>query len=448
MSLADFERARTSPQHRTFRLERISRFLDALGNPHLQVPTLHIAGTNGKGSTAAMLTSMLSAHGFRVGLFTSPHLHRVTERIRLDLAPIGQSEFAAGVTALWPQMQRLAGSPEGELTTPEFLTALAFYEFHRRQLDYMVIEVGLGGELDSTNVVAPQVCGITNISFDHVTVLGNTIERIARAKAGIIKPGVPVFSAPQLEGAQSVLREVAAARHAPLEFLGERWVTAVEQSAPDGQWFSLCGPHTTQRVFLPLVGDYQVENAGVAVAALASALGRRFQPQAMLTGLASVRWPGRFQLLAYQGRTLLADAAHSPFAMQRLISTIATTFPDRPALLVFGSLRGHDLIETVRPLVPLTTRALAVSSHHPRAEQWGRVAEVLRDFGLDVLPQPSGIPEALRAAVEATAPGDLILVTGSISVVGEVIATVQGVEREDYPTIRGTGSATLPAAVR
>ena len=205
MRLADFERVRHSPAHRTFRLDRIRALLERLGDPHLTVPTLHVTGTNGKGSTSAMLSSLLQAHGLRVGLYTSPHLLRVTERIRHGLDPIEPEAFARLLDAVWEPLQQVAGeTPFGEPTTVEALTAMALLHFRQAGVDAQVIEVGLGGELDSTNVVTPSVCAITNISFDHVAVLGPTIESIARAKAGIIKPEVPVVLAPQMEGALEV----------------------------------------------------------------------------------------------------------------------------------------------------------------------------------------------------------------------------------------------------
>ena len=271
MGLADFERARHSPAHRTFRLDRIRALLERLGDPHLQVPTLHVTGTNGKGSTSAMLSSMLQAHGLRVGLYTSPHLLRVTERIRHGLDPIDPATFARLVDAVWGPLQQVArDTPYGEPTTVEALTAMALLHFRDAGVDAQVIEVGLGGELDSTNVVTPSVCAITNISFDHVAVLGPTIESIARAKAGIIKPGVPVVLAPQMEGALEVALGVAARQRAPVTQVGSdvRW--SVDGTAGGRQRLRVETSRACYRVDLPLAGDYQGENAAVAVAAARS----------------------------------------------------------------------------------------------------------------------------------------------------------------------------------
>ena len=436
MGLADFERARHSPAHRTFRLDRIRALLERLGDPHLRVPTLHVTGTNGKGSTSAMLSSMLQAHGLRVGLYTSPHLLRVTERIRHGLDPIDPATFARLVDAVWGPLQQVArDTPYGEPTTVEALTAMALLHFRDAGVDAQVIEVGLGGELDSTNVVAPSVCAITNISFDHVAVLGPTIESIARAKAGIIKPGVPVVLAPQMEGALEVALGVAARQRAPVTQVGTdvRW--SVDGTAGGRQRLRVETRRACYRIDLPLAGDYQGENAAVAVAAGEIFLGERLDHDAVLRGMAAVRWPGRLEHLCWRGVQVIVDGAHSPYAMQRMVGALDGRVDPARTVAVVGALTGHDLVETLQPLRRLTGRAYAVRSHHPRAERPEAVAAALEREGFTVL----GIGGDVAATTSAAADGapHTIIATGSLSVVAEVIARVRGIAVENYPTIRG-----------
>ena len=446
MQLADFERARHSPAHRTFRLDRIRALLQRLGDPHLSVPTLHVTGTNGKGSTSAMLSSMLQAHGLRVGLYTSPHLLQVTERIRHGLDPIEPAGFARLVDAVWEPLRQVArDTPFGEPTTVEALTAMALLHFRQAGVDAQVIEVGLGGELDSTNVVTPSVCAITNISFDHVAVLGPTIESIARAKAGIIKRGVPVVLAPQMEGALEVVLGVAARQRAPVIQVGAgvRWSVdddAGDRQRLDRQRLQVETPRGRYRIDLPLAGDYQGENAAVAVAAGELFLGERLDPQAVRRGLAAVRWPGRLERLWWRGVQVIVDGAHSPYAMQRMVGALAGRVDPQRTVAVVGALTGHDLVETLQPLRRLTGRAYAVRSHHPRAEPAQAVAAALRQEGFAVL----GGGDDIAAAAGAAAAGggadrrpQTVIATGSLSVVAEVIACVRGVPVETYPTIRG-----------
>jgi dihydrofolate synthase/folylpolyglutamate synthase len=441
MRLADFERARHSPAHRTFRLDRIRALLRRLGDPHLAVPTLHITGTNGKGSTSAMLSSLLQAHGLRVGLYTSPHLLRVTERIRHGLDPIEPAVFARLVDAVWDPLQQVArDTPFGEPTTVEALTAMALLHFRQAGVDAQVIEVGLGGELDSTNVVTPSVCAITNISFDHVAVLGPTIESIARAKAGIIKPEVPVVLAPQMEGALEVALGVAARQRAPVTQVGTdvRW--SVDGTAGDRQRLRVETRRASYRIDLPLAGDYQGENAAVAVAAGEIFLGERLDHEAVLRGLAAVRWPGRLERMRWRGVQVIVDGAHSPYAMQRMVGALAGRVDPARTVAVVGALTGHDLMETLQPLRRLAGRAYAVRSHHPRAEGPEAVARALRKEGFTVLGIDGDVAAATGAAAAGTAAGGpphTVVATGSLSVVAEVIACVRGVPIETYPTIRG-----------
>ena len=298
MGLADFERGTHSPGHSTFHLERISRLLDRLGNPHLAVPTIHVAGTKGKGSTAAMIASILSAAGHRVGLYTSPSLHAVTERVRVGMEPIEQEEFASLVDRMWPEVEWVdEHGGYGSLMYFEFLTALAFQHFSETNADFQVIEVGLGGRLDATNVVHPAVSVITSISLDHTSVLGDTLPLIASEKAGIIKDGVPVVVAPQDEAALDTICPIAVERGSPMVDVERSLSWQPYHSDLNGQSFTVRGLRDTYKVSLPLIGEYQQENAATAIAAAETLMdaGHPLTKGDILDGLRNARWPGRFQ---------------------------------------------------------------------------------------------------------------------------------------------------------
>ena len=237
MGMVDYERPATIPGGRArYDLERIGALLEMLGNPHLGVPTVHVAGTKGKGSTTALVASILNAAGLSTGLFTSPHLHTFRERIRVGGRPIPEAEFAMLVEALWPAVEEMRRTGHGRVTVFELLTAMAFCCFRDRGVGAQVIEVGLGGRLDSTNVVQPLACGITSLGLDHTEVLGDTLAEIAMEKAGIIKRGVPVVCSPQRPEALRVVRDVCEAQGSSLTLAGEDLRWSSESATLDGRY--------------------------------------------------------------------------------------------------------------------------------------------------------------------------------------------------------------------
>ena len=320
MSLADFERGTHSPGHATFHLERMTRLMDRLGNPHLATPTVHVAGTKGKGSTAAMITSILTAQGYTTGLYTSPALHSVVERIRVGLEPVGKQEFATLVARVWPAslwVEEHGGY--GAVMFFEFVTAMAFLHFKQIGVGFQVIEVGLGGRLDATNVVSPEVCVITPIMLDHVSVLGDTLALIAGEKAGIIKHRAPVVVAPQAQEALDVFLKVSAGREAPLVQVGKDVSWTQRHSDITGQSFDVTGRRGKYEVWTPLLGDYQQENAATAIAAVEILIDRgvSVSSENIVRGLARVKWPARLQVLSRQGKQVLVDGAHNPASIRR-----------------------------------------------------------------------------------------------------------------------------------
>ena len=440
MGLADFERSTHSPGHSAFHLERMSLLMEQLGSAHLAVPTVHIAGTKGKGSTSAMITAILAAQGYKVGLYTSPHLHSATERIRVNGQPVSRREFASVVERIWPVVERVGGSGGyGGVTTFEAMTAMAFVHFRDIRADFQVMEVGLGGRLDSTNIVKPQVCAITNISLDHIATLGDTIAKIAFEKAGIIKAGVPVVVAPQAFGdATAVIADVAEQRGAPTLPVSERYSWRRVRADMRGQAFTLASPEREYALETPLLGDYQMENAATAVA-IAETLRRQgvdLDDAGIVRGIHDVHWPARLQILATPddgGKLLVVDGAHNPYSMERLVETVREHFPHERLMLIFGALSGHSAAGMLRALTPLSPRVLATHSRHPRSAAGTTVARVAGELGMEVALTSENVGEATRHALAMASEKDLVLGTGSLSVAAEVTEEVEGIAPELYP---------------
>jgi dihydrofolate synthase/folylpolyglutamate synthase len=439
MGLADFERSTHSPVHSSFHLARMGLLIERLGNPHLGVPTVHIAGTKGKGSTAAMVTSILAAAGYKVGLYTSPHLHSAVERIRIGLDPIEQKDFAVLVEQSWPDVLWVGEhGGYGGVTTFELLTAMAFLYFKQIEADIQVIEVGLGGRLDSTNIVRPNVCTITSISLDHVTTLGKTIDLIAFEKAGIIKTGAPVIVAPQPDEAMRVFREIAEQREAPLISVADRLAWRSGDVDASGQAFHATGLNGSYNLWIPLLGDYQLENACTAVATVETLANNGFEvsDESIVRGMAEVAWPARMQVLSRTGPLVVVDGAHNPYSVGRMVEALRQNFRFDKVVLVFGALGGHSAQGMLEELAVLSPKVVAVRSRHPRSAPARDIAELVNGLGMPVIMETEKVGDAVRKAVALAGENDLVLGTGSLSVSAEVIEEFTGVRSELYPNIK------------
>jgi dihydrofolate synthase/folylpolyglutamate synthase len=426
--LAQFDHSLIKPG-----LGRIQRLLDAFDHPHRQWPAVHVAGTNGKGSTAAMIAAMLRAAGFRVGLYTSPHLHAVNERMRVDGVPIPPARLAELAEELRVVMRGIGlheaadntpGShqPVTELPTYfECTTAIAFAYFAREQVDWAVVETGLGGRFDATNVVAPRVTVLTPIDYDHTDYLGPSLTSIAWEKAGIIKPGVPVVTAPQPAEAAAVIEEEARRHGAPVIRVGRD--VSVNADTPERGVVSGAQRFTyldrdgavLSSLACPLLGRHQVLNAASAIAAV-SALrsgGVVIGPDAVADGLASVRVDGRLEVVREQPRLLL-DGAHNPAAAGALAAFLAEEKRrlGGTVTLVFGIMRDKAVAEVVAALHPVVDRWVAVEPATARALPAERVAAAIERAGgrVTVASDPAS---AVAETLPALSPNDLCCVTGS-----------------------------------
>lgn len=406
-------------------LDSMERFLGRLGNPHQGMPCLHVAGTNGKGSTAASVLAILAGAGYRVGLYTSPHLSCVRERFRLNDRMISEAEFAA-IAA------RIHGVLAGEqITYFEFTTALALLWFAEQKVDLAIMEVGMGGRLDATNVIIPLVSVITNVSMDHQAYLGNTLAEVAAEKAGIIKAGVPVVSGV----AADVSREVVTARcrelGAPLFLLGRdfSWQPdqVAEQGEPCDQW-SYQGLHTAYYGLQSnLAGRHQCDNLSLALAALELLAPRLAVGEAALrAGLTAVQWPGRLELLTWQRpdlpavgtRRLLLDGAHNPAGAATLAAALAAGFPRRKLIMVWASMADKEVAATLGLVAPLCDKFIFTRPESERSAMPAMLSEALPPELRERAISAPTVEEALHAAWEMAAPDDLIVVAGSLYLVG------------------------------
>lgn len=387
-----------------------------------------------------MAASMLSAGGMKVGLYTSPSLHSVTERIRVGMDPIAREDFADLVDRTWGEVEWTGErGGYGPLTFFEFMTALAFVHFNDVGADFQVIETGLGGRLDATNVVCPDVCIITSISLDHVSVLGDTLTAIAAEKGGIVKRGVPVVVAPQDPEAMRTIRKIASERGAPVIDVLREMSWESRRAGPDGQSFTVNGLADVYEVDLPLAGSYQQENAAAAIAAVETLIegGLALSKSSIIEGLRGVQWPGRFQTLERDGVRVVVDGAHNPYSMRRFVEALREYVRFDHALVVFGAVRGHSAVEMLEELAVLDPTVIAVQSRHPKAAGVEEIVEAAQSAGLSAAVEPDGVGAAACRALSTANAGDVVLGTGSLSVVGEMIEALEGIPPETYPYLKG-----------
>ena len=435
LSFTDYERspaALYSPAN--FDLRRMEELLERLGNPHLRARAVHVAGTKGKGSTAAMIASALGAAGYRTGLYTSPHLHTFRERINIAGKDIAEREFYTLVERLKPEVEAVnLGNAYGQLTTFEILTAMALTYFGEAKVDFQVLETGLGGRLDATNVVPAEVAVITSISLDHAEVLGDSLDKIAGEKAGIIKPGSVVVISPQQEEAEMMIAEVCGEKRARLVAVG-RDVTWQKIAADiSGQSLRVRGLLDSYDLAIPLLGEHQLENAATAVAALEAlaSCGVTIPAESIVGGLAEVRWPGRLEILSHEP-LFLVDGAHNADSARRLKEAIKQYFDFQRLVLIIGVSSDKDIAGIAGELAPLSTVAIATRSRHPRALAPSLLLEELLKHGA-YTELTESVAAATRRALALAEPRDLICATGSLFIAAEAIEFVKGIPAEIYP---------------
>jgi dihydrofolate synthase/folylpolyglutamate synthase len=410
-----------------YSLRHVEELLNRMGDPQLAARTIHIAGTKGKGSVAAMIAQVLSSSGYKTGLYISPHLYTLRERISVDGSLISEADFAAAMAEVKPFIESM--KQDTSLRQPtyfEALTALAFAYFQKKQVDFQVLEVGLGGRLDATNVAKPIVCIITPISLDHTQILGDSLEEIAREKAGIIKPGCLVVISPQPEEAASVITEICQDKKAKVVQVGKDITWHKIGGDLHRQSLEIEGRTGKYQVSIPLLGDFQLENTATAVAALEilASEGFAISTADIAQGLAKVKWPGRFQILQ-QHPTVLVDGAHNVASMKRLVNNIKAYFPRKRIFLVFGTSCDKDIPGIINELVPLSPQVIVTQTSHSRAAPISTLAAEFSKRGIE--PETGKtVTEAISRALSLADRRDIICVTGSLFVVAEALDYFSG----------------------
>ena len=438
LTLVDHERNKvTGPRQKAiYDLTRMEALLAKLGDPQHQVPAVHIAGTKGKGSTAALCDSSLHAAGFKTGFYSSPHIHTFRERIRRNSEPISPDGFAALVEGLWPLHEELKNDPNiGPLTLFEFLTGMAFQSFTEDRADVQIIEVGLGGRLDATNVLDAGVCVITSISLDHMAVLGNSIGEIAADKAGIIKPGSTVVIAPQSPEALSPILAACQEKEAAPILVGRDITWEEGGSGTDGQRFTVRGLNGEYHLHMPLLGSHQLENAASAVAALEAlgSQGLKVTAKAMEIGFERVSWPCRMEVLS-RSPFLVVDGAHNVYSVESLLKSLPKYLEYDKLILVAGFSRDKNVEGMAQALGEKADVIFATASRHPRSLEPDEVSGLFADSGRKASSAKTPA-EALRMALDCAGKKDLVLATGSLFLTAEVRESALGIEPEIYPEL-------------
>lgn len=414
------ERAAASSAERV-KLRRVEALLKRLGDPHRQMPTVLIAGTKGKGSTAVMLASILQAAGRSVGLYTKPHLVDYRERFRVNGDLIREDVLARLVDRLRPHVEAMATQADGPPSYFEASVALAFLCFAEEKVDLGIVEVGLGGRLDPTNVAEPVLSVLTPVSYDHMDVLGTTLDSIAREKAGIIRPEGAVASAPQTPEALAAIIEVCARLRARLWAVDNIMTWRPVHSSLHRQTFELRGRWRDYGTLsLDLVGAHQITNAATAVTA-AEILGERGFPvsgEAIRNGLAAVRWPARVEVLQ-ERPYIVADVAHNPASIGALRETLEQLFPGRRIILVFGMVATHDHRATTSLIAPLADVVIATTPQHIKPLPASVLAEEAARYAKSVEVIDDRLAAA-RRALDLAGPEDVVVITGSFFLVGEI----------------------------
>ncbi len=430
-SLIDYEKMRLeryTPE--THNLSRVEQLLAATDNPHTRFPAVHIAGTKGKGSTAALCEACLRAAGYRTGFYISPHLHTFRERIQVDRQEITRDQVVALVEQIRPLIERIP-----DVTYFEAITAVGFLYFARSEVDVAVVEVGLGGRLDATNVLTPEVSVITSLSLEHTYLLGDTLDKIAYEKAGIIKPGIPAVTTRQQAKALQVLERVSRERGVPLTQVGRDWDYEPGLADLDGQAFTIRrntegDSELDGEYWIPLLGRHQLENAAGAIAALdvLRQRGFRIPARAVREGLSNVFWPGRMEVLSREP-LVVGDGAHNPYSVQVLRQALEEWFPDRRWVLVFGASADKDVTGMLNSLLPISDHVIVTRSDHPRSASPVVLADAVASVGGGAEVSVDMAKSLLRG-LATMGPNSGMLVTGSTHLVADA--------REEWARYTGT----------
>ncbi|MCL2386086.1 MAG: bifunctional folylpolyglutamate synthase/dihydrofolate synthase [Defluviitaleaceae bacterium] len=402
-------------------LSRITELMRLMGDPQKQLKFVHIAGTNGKGSTAAMLASILTEGGYKTGLYTSPYLHKFSEMIQVNGVSISDKELISRTSELQEYTKKMADAP----TEYEIITALALLHYHHQQCDIVVLEVGLGGRIDSTNVIdTPEVAVITAIGLDHMEQLGGTVEKIAGEKAGIIKPNGVAVCHPQIFSVEQVIREKCAETNTHVTFVADDLVPLKSRNY-DGQVFDYGG---FENLTIPLLGEHQLRNASVVIEVVKAlnARGWSISDNALKNGLRNTSWAGRFEVLM-KSPVFVADVAHNPQGIQATMSTMHSLDCAFYPIIIFGVLADKDYEKMAEILIPYSNGFILVTPENPRALPAAELEQCIKRLNKTIETTVcETLEQAVKHALEIATEDDRICALGSLSMIGKIRNIVKG----------------------
>ncbi|MGD9552086.1 MAG: folylpolyglutamate synthase/dihydrofolate synthase family protein [Candidatus Caldatribacteriota bacterium] len=407
-------------------LKNITYLLSLFDNPHLQTKTIHVAGTNGKGSTAAIISSILQAANYKVGLYTSPHLVHFQERMMINGEFIAKEEVCTLLERMKPAIYKVANT-EGyqHPTFFEVITTMAFLYFYEQNVDFAIMEVGLGGRLDATNVCKPIVSVITHLDFDHMDKLGNSLSDIAREKGAIIKQNTAVVSAKQFPEAEEVIKNIASEKEAPLYTYEEDFQTTLLRSELKGNSFHYSGIYNQiNNIYVPLAGEYQVENASlaIAVAELINQKDFMISEDNIINGVKNSQWPGRFEIVREEPMIIL-DGAHNPNGASQFIFNLKRLIPDKKIIAILGVFQDKNYPAIIKLIVPQINQLILTMANNPRATPTEILAkEASQYISKEKIIETNTVPEAIREALRIAQEKEVICITGSLYTVGEAKA--------------------------
>ena len=407
-------------------LKNISYLLSLLDNPHLKTKVIHIGGTNGKGSTTAILSSILQSSGYEVGIYTSPHLVYFQERIKINHKLIPKTEVCQLLERIRPLITKVA-TTEGyqHPTFFEVITAMAYLYFYENKIDFAIMEVGLGGRLDATNVCQPLLSIITHIDYDHMDRLGNTLSEIAAEKGAIIKKETPVISAKQFKEARLVLQSIAKANTSPFYLLEQDITYSVLRTGLNGNDFHYQGIYKSfNNLHLPLIGKYQVENATLAIAAteLLQQMHYSLTPKAIEKGLLKTEWAGRFEIIN-KNPFIILDGAHNPNGVIAFVNSLTRFFPNQYIIAILAIFSDKDFKNIIKSIVPFVNQVILTMANNPRATPVPiLVRETTKYIDRSKIIKQNTIDSAIETAVRIARPESVICITGSLYAVGEAKA--------------------------
>lgn len=401
-------------------LKNTQKLLMRMGNPQNCFKSIHIAGTNGKGSTAAMLTHILMSQGYRVGMFTSPHLEDFTERIQINLEQIAREDVVRITSMIKEHIDDMIVDGEGHPRGFEIITAIGFQYFAEQGVDYAVVETGLGGRIDATSALTPQLTIITSISHDHMHILGDNIESIAFEKAGIIKPNTPVVMYPQIDEVSKVIKEVASERGAPIYEVDDAKIDIVYSKFGKQVFDFKYGNYRLERITIHLTGKHQIWNAATALMGvmILRKAGVEIYEKAVLEGLATTKWPGRLERLA-TSPDIVVDGAHNIASARALADSVEEYYSGRHIILIIGILKDKQVDSILEILCRLADTIIVTRPDSDRAVDTETLFQKVNDYSSDIMILDDA-SAAMAKAIDIAHPSDVIIVSGSLYLIGEV----------------------------